>query len=202
MLFYSCCTCSIDLCALQLGNFITGCTPHFGSHYIFMQYNRCRLLSSSNSFMSYYNVNNNCHNYALVRAQSHRQDQRANVQELGSWHARNGTGLTSGMAGNCSVQAANEGEQPQTKSFVSVCWHLNKKKTPASVEMMVFKSQLRFVERGTLEWSESRKVVSQAFLTLYLIPSRDEQGMSSLEAEGSLLWPCLPATLGQLIRRV
>lgn len=119
--------------------------------------------------MSYYNVNSNCHHYALVRAQSHRQDQRANVQKLGSWHACNGTGLTSGMARNgfICLQAAYEGEQPLTKSYVSVCWHLNKKKTPVSVEMTLFKSQSRFVEWGTLEWSESRKVVSQAFLTLY-----------------------------------
>lgn len=103
--------------------------------------------------MSYYNVNSNCHHYALVRAQSHRQDQRANVQELGSWHACNGTGLTSGMARNCSLQAAYEGEQPLTKSYVSVCWHLNKKKTPVSVEMT-----LR-VSRGLLNgelWSGQR----------------------------------------------
>lgn len=74
-----------------------------------MQCNSHKLLSSSNSFMSYYNANNNCHHYALVRTQSHWQDQRVNVQELGNWHACDGAGLTSGMAGNCSLQAAYEG---------------------------------------------------------------------------------------------
>lgn len=62
---------------------------------------------------------------------------------LGNQDVSDGPGFTSGMAGNCSLQTACDSEQPLTKSHVSVCRHLNKKKTPSSVEMMGFKVRVK-----------------------------------------------------------
>lgn len=68
---------------------------------------------------------------------------RKRVRRGWEWPVCDGSGLTSGMAGNRGLQTACDCEQPLPKSHGDVCQHLNKRTAPASVEIMGFKVMMK-----------------------------------------------------------